>query len=114
MKQYNPGEIVLLSFPFSDARTEKRRPALIMLDTGDDDIIVARITSQPPRNSFDLELIDWEKAGLLIPSTVCISKIATLEKNIVERKLGKLTPDDWIKVVKCIKSLCTLIIDTKI
>ncbi len=107
MKQYNPGEIVLLSFPFSDAKTEKRRPALIMLDTGGDDIIVARVTSQSPRSSYDLELIDWKKAGLLLPSTVCINKIATLEKNLVERRLGKLTPDDWIRLVKCIKNLCT-------
>ncbi len=46
MKIYRPGEVVLLLFPFADATGAKRRPALVLVDTGDDDIIVARITGQ--------------------------------------------------------------------
>jgi len=45
MKDYRPGEVVLLSFPFADAAGAKRRPALVILDTGDEDIVVARVTS---------------------------------------------------------------------
>jgi hypothetical protein len=36
MQDYRPGEIVLLSFPFVDATREKRRPALVLLDIGDE------------------------------------------------------------------------------
>ncbi len=43
MKRYQPGEIVLLLFPFTDMGGAKRRPALVLLDTGDIDIVVARV-----------------------------------------------------------------------
>jgi len=41
MMIYSFGEIVLISFPYLD--TTKQRPALVILDTGDDDFILAPI-----------------------------------------------------------------------
>ena len=38
------GEVVLLAFPFAGRRESKRRLALVLLDTGNADILVARIT----------------------------------------------------------------------
>ncbi len=38
MRRYQPGEIVLLLFPFAGTRKAKRRPALVLLDTEDADI----------------------------------------------------------------------------
>lgn len=46
MQNYRFGEVVLLAFPFASRREVKRRPALVLLDTGNADILVARITSQ--------------------------------------------------------------------
>jgi mRNA interferase MazF len=46
MAAYAAGDIVLLQFPFTDTAGSKRRPALVLLDTGDDDIVVARVTGQ--------------------------------------------------------------------
>jgi len=40
------GQVVLLRFPFTDGITFKRRPALIITDSGDGDVIVCRITSK--------------------------------------------------------------------
>jgi hypothetical protein len=45
MDKLNFGDIVLLKFPFTDGKTYKRRPALIIKDFDDGDIIVCRITS---------------------------------------------------------------------
>ena len=42
MKGYRAGEIALLLFPFAEATGAKRRPALIIRDTGDEDVIVCR------------------------------------------------------------------------
>ena len=103
MRGYRGGEIVLLSFPFVDATGARRRPALVLLDTGDDDIIVARVTSQPPRTSFDVVVTEWQQAGLLVPSVVRLDKLATLEKRLVGRQLGGLTPDDWRRVTAMIR-----------
>ncbi|MBS4029554.1 MAG: hypothetical protein KGZ58_13075 [Ignavibacteriales bacterium] len=46
MQKFRSGEVVLIAFPFANMEGMKRRPALVLLDTGNDDILVARITSQ--------------------------------------------------------------------
>lgn len=105
METYRAGEIVLLSFPFADAMAARRRPALVLLDTGDADIVVARVTSQAARDPFDVELVEWREAGLSLPSIVRVHKVATLEKRLVERKLGALRASDWQRVRTAIQQL---------
>jgi mRNA interferase MazF len=109
MENCRPGEIVLLSFPFVDVTRVKRRPALVLLDTGDDDVVVARVTSQAVRAPFDVELMEWQQAGLLFPSVVRVHKVATLEKRLLERRLGALTARDWARVRAMIQQLWTSI-----
>jgi len=109
METYRAGEIVLLSFPFADAMGARRRPALVLLDIGDADIVVARVTSQAARGPFDVELVEWHQAGLLLPSIVRVHKVATLEKRLVERRLGALTANDWERVRAAIRELWTSI-----
>lgn len=82
MASYRSGEILLLAFPFADATGVKRRPALVLLDSGDEDIVVARVTSQIAQTSFDVEIVAWQEAGLLLPSVVRVHKLATLEKRL--------------------------------
>lgn len=98
MQNYRFGEVVLLAFPFASRREVKRRPALVLLDTGNADILVARITSQYIDTDYDVKLAEWEQAGLLLPSVVRLHKLATLQKSLVERQLGALTQDDLSKV----------------
>ncbi|MGD0092162.1 MAG: type II toxin-antitoxin system PemK/MazF family toxin [Planctomycetota bacterium] len=97
MKAYKGGEIVLVEFPYVGTTRVKRRPSLVVLDTGDDDIVVARITTQASRTAADVEISEWRQASLLRPSVVRLDKLATLEKRLVERKLGELTLADWTK-----------------
>jgi mRNA interferase MazF len=105
MAIYSPAEVLLLSFPFSDTTTSKRRPALVLLDTGDNDLIVAQITSQIYQTPFDVQLNDWQTAGLMLASVVRVHKLATLQKNLVERRLGQLTPNDWKNIQVAILQL---------
>jgi len=105
MNRYAAGDLLLLSFPFTDVTAAKRRPALVLIDLGDDDIVVARVTSQLAHTSFDVGLVDWQREGLLFPSVVRVHKVATLEKQLVERKLGKLTRRDWNEVRAIIRQL---------
>ncbi|PIG93025.1 type II toxin-antitoxin system PemK/MazF family toxin [Gloeocapsopsis sp. IPPAS B-1203] len=105
MQSYESRDIILLSFPFANATELKRRPALVLLDTGDEDIIVARITSQITQGMFDVELLDWQQSGLRLASVVRVNKIATLEKRLVERRLGILTLEDWRRVQSKVSQL---------
>jgi mRNA interferase MazF len=68
----------------------KRRPALIVNDCNDGDIIVCRITSKLYHSAKDVLIDDWEKCGLKLPSVIRVHKIATLEKELVELIIGKI------------------------
>jgi mRNA interferase MazF len=70
MAQYRSGEVVLLTLPFTGGAGRKRRPAVVLLDMGDADIIVVPVTSQAARSSFDVPLLDWRQAGLHLASIV--------------------------------------------
>lgn len=95
-------------FPFTDMVRAKRRPALILLNAGDDDILIARVTSAPAASEFDVTLTAWSAAGLLLPSTVRLHKLATLEKRLAERSLGELNTADKEAVSRKLKSLWNL------
>ena len=94
MQNYRFGEVVLLEFPFVEQQEVKKRPALVLLDTGDADILVARITAQNVSTEYDVIPVEWRLAGLLLPSVIRLHKMATLQKKLVERRLGFLTPKD--------------------
>jgi mRNA interferase MazF len=105
MPSYSFGEVLLLSFPFSDTVGVKRRPALVLLDTGDNDLLVARITGQLAQTQFDVGLQEWKQAGLRLASVVRLHKLATLEKQLVERSLGNLSEVDIQQVQATLQRL---------
>ena len=94
MTTYLKGDILLVEFPFVTGTHGKRRPALVLLDTGDSDVVVARITTQPPQSSLDVGISDWQAAGLRSPSFVRTAKIATISKSLVSSKIGMLEAVD--------------------
>jgi len=98
MDTYDPGEVVLLAFPFTDGLRQKQRPALVLLDVKDPDIVVARITSPSYATAFDVNLLEPMVAGLLLASVVRLHKLATVEKALVKRRLGQLSGQDWASV----------------
>ena len=90
MDKLNFGDIVLLKFPFTDGKSYKRRPALVINDYNDGDIIVCRITSQIYETPNDVNINDWQKSGLRLPSVIRVHKLATLEKDLIEVKMGQI------------------------
>src|SRR5262245_46754553 len=95
---FQPGDLVLVDFPFVGGKVTKTRPALVILDTGDADLVVARVPPQSVSASLDVQITDWHGAGLLAASIVRLHKLATLEKSLVHRTLGSLQPGDRMKV----------------
>ncbi|MFQ5866130.1 MAG: type II toxin-antitoxin system PemK/MazF family toxin, partial [bacterium] len=86
MMNYELGEVVLLTFPQTDLRATSKRPALVLFDGGDVDLVVSRITSQPQIGKTEYKIVNWQKAGLLFESWVRVGKIATLDKSLIDRK----------------------------
>jgi mRNA interferase MazF len=104
MTIYAPGELLLVDFPFVSGATGKLRPALVILDSGDSDVLVARVTTQVHPSAFDLEIIDWRGAGLRASSWMRLHKMVTAEKACVVRQLGNLTATDRQAVAALLKS----------
>jgi len=94
MTRYKFGDILLLGFPQTDMKGTTKRPAIVLRDDGDLDVMVARITSQEYLSPSDHKIRNWKEAGLLNESYVRLGKIATLEKGLVLRKLGNLSAQD--------------------
>ena len=90
MKEITIGDIVLLRFPFTDGQSIKRRPALVLKNCEDGDVIVCRITSKIYRSKYDIYLNDWLKFGLKLSSVVRVHKIAALEMEMIETVMGKI------------------------
>jgi len=102
MATYKFGDIVLIKFPFTNNTTFKKRPALVIKDTHDGDVIVCRITSKLYNSAYDFELKNWILNGLKIPSVIRVHKIASLESILIDFKLGQLDSADKQGVSKII------------
>ena len=109
MIEYKVGDIVAVEFPFSDLQGQKRRPGLV-LAADDNDLLLARLTTHPPRAASDVPLQDWAKLGLPQPSTVRLTKLATVDARLVHHKIGHLLRRDVEAVAKAVQQLSTTIV----
>jgi mRNA interferase MazF len=77
----------------------KIRPAVVLLDTGDDDFIAAPITSRARASEYDLVIQEWRAAGLNVPSFVRVHKLTVRPKSGIARQLGSLTKPDHDELI---------------
>jgi mRNA interferase MazF len=93
------GEIVLVQYPFTTEGGSKKRPAFVILDPDDGDILLARVSSQSFESDYEITVNEWEEAGLRLPSWIRLHKLVTLQKSLIDKSLGKLSSSD-LRVVK--------------
>lgn len=94
------GDIILVPFPFTDLSTEKLRPAVIVyVDQQKTDFIIAFISSvvSPGELSETDYLLrqdntDFAQTGLKKASTFRMSKLLTIERTKIIRRLGRVSP----------------------
>lgn len=92
----NKGDIILIPFPFTDLSGNKNRPALILFDS-DDDVTVCFITTRLKwQSEFDIPVQPTLLNGIKKPSLIRLSKIATIDKELILGKLGVLD-DDYVE-----------------
>ena len=108
---YKKWDIVLVSFPFTDFTTVKRRPALIVspdnFNSGQD-VTIAFITSQMGSlaRDGDYHLRFWKEAGLPKESMVRM-KFATIDKSIIVKKFGSVKNEDRAEIENIVVSFFT-------
>ena len=105
------GTIDLTKFPFTDLRSTKRRPAIVISKTESlkKDLIVAFISSVIPEDLSKTDLIfdkknkGFNKSGLKKTSVIKLDKLATLNKSIFTGELGYITRDTLKEINKRLK-----------
>jgi mRNA interferase MazF len=92
-------DIVLVSFPFTDLTTAKKRPALVVSPDGynksGQDVVIAFLTSRmdvSPRPG-DHPIRFWKQSGLLKASLLRM-KFATIDREIIVKKIGSLLKEE--------------------
>jgi mRNA interferase MazF len=95
---YEKWDVVLVPFPFTNLKSTKRRPAVVVspnVYNQSQDIVAAFITSnlQGEERVGDYKLARWKEAGLPKPSKLRM-KFATIDKSLIIKKLGRFTVED--------------------
>jgi mRNA interferase MazF len=93
------GDVVLVSFPFTNQVGQKKRPAVVVssrtYNQQRPDLVLMAVTGQvrsPPRFG-EIAISDWQSAGLLKPSSIK-PVVFTVEKSLILRTLGRLVTTD--------------------
>jgi mRNA interferase MazF len=107
MTLYDPGDVVLVRFPFTDLSSTKKRPALVVSPAGFTskfgDLVVLAMTGQSQTDN-SLRIQNWKNAGLLRP-TWFKPLIGTLAASLVRRSIGKLGAKDHARAKMVIRKL---------
>jgi len=108
---YRQGDIVLVSFPFTDLTATKKRPALVIspdsVNQLNQDLVLAAITSQLTEDEHSLPLQDSDFLEGKLPkkSMIRLTKIFTIHSTLILKKIGALKPPKIDQVLNQIRRI---------
>lgn len=92
MGKFTVGEVVLVTFPFSNLKGQKVRPALVLANVEFDNLILCQITSRSytSKTAIQIKEKDFVKGGLPVLSFVRPDKLFTADETIIKKSVGQL------------------------
>ena len=109
---YEPWDVVVVPFPFTDRTSSKRRPALVLsslpFNSKSGHLVLAMITSA--ENSgwpLDVTIQDVDVAGILSASVVRM-KLFTLDQQLIQKRVGSIGELDRRAVLHSMQGLFNL------
>lgn len=119
MKQseYSQGDVILVPYPYTNFQKRKLRPALVVscdsLNYDSSDVVAVAISTKVWRAKLYgvqvlLDNIHFRDTGLKAASTILCDKIFTIEKKIIESKIGTLSLPLFGEVKSHIQTIFTL------
>lgn len=109
MGKFTVGSVVLVTFPFSNLKGQKVRPALVLANVEFGNLILCQITSKSytSKKAICIKSGDFAKGNLPVVSFVRPDKLFTADASIIKNTVGQLTP----KIKNMIlRSVCELLI----
>jgi hypothetical protein len=104
----NPGEIVWLPFPFKETTGAKVRPALVIRDTGSDEVICCMVTTREPTDTYAVSVNSSDLARGRLPVETCFvrpNRLFTADGQMVQRVAAVLEMRMLERVVDVIVKL---------
>jgi mRNA interferase MazF len=104
-------DIVLLSFPFSDLKTQKVRPAIIISNDNYnqkfEDVIAIPMTSNLDVRDYTILISnkDLESGNLIKDSKAKVDKIFSVSKNLIKLKIGKIKVGIHKRIIEIVLGL---------
>ncbi len=86
------GDVLIVLFPFTDLRSAKRRPAVVVQDLPGEDMILCMITGQATQDpdAIPLDSADFADGTLHKPSYIRPGRLFTGENSLVGYRAGAL------------------------
>ena len=105
MERFVAGDIVVVSFPFTDLSSTRKRPALVLANLEGDDIVICEITATMRKDSYvvQLENKDLESGKLKTNSIIRPNRILTIHKENINYKFGKIKDSKLQEVLEKLK-----------
>ncbi len=106
---YRQGDIVLVSFPFTDLTSSKRRPALVLspdsFNAAGEDLVLAAITSliTDDPGAVLLQRGDFAEGQLPKTSLVKTTKLITLHSSLVAKRICSLRIEKMDEVLRSMR-----------
>lgn len=104
-------DIVLISFPFSDLKTSKVRPALVLSNNKYnkkfEDFIAVPLTTNTKLREYSVLITNknLEKGNLIVDSNAKIDRVFSVSKRLVRMNIGKINHDTYNRVKKTLFEL---------
>jgi mRNA interferase MazF len=99
------GEVVVLPFPFSDLKSEKRRPALVISVPRRDEVILCQITKQTTRPEYEIPLTKKDFLHGQLEADPCYIRpnhIFTADPKEIDYSVGKLKSEKVDEIIEAI------------
>jgi|SRR3989338_1552435 len=107
MEKFEVGDVVSVTFPFSNLKGQKLRPALVLAEAEFNNLILCQITSKPYSSKIAIYIKpkDFVSGKLPITSYVRPDKLFTADETIIKSTLGQLTPKTRKTILKTIAEI---------
>ncbi len=111
---YKPGDLILVPFPFSNKLQAKVRPVVIVsiesYNRYAGDVVVCGVTSKlkPMRFAIQIDQSNLSSGLLKAPSKIKVDAIASVEKSIIIKSIGRLNKATLDKVKDLLRTLFAL------
>ena len=110
MERFTVGTVVITQFPFSDLRTQKYRPAIVLAIGDFEDLVMCQVTSfkDGSTNVIELNHSSFEVGSLKKVSYARPDKLFTGDPKLVLGVAGKLTSGSLSKVKSKLRQIFDL------